>query len=134
MIRRPVGENDLLEADPEAFLDDAGELYPGRRVVAVAQEPDVRHRLHARREASGARHVQASGGRGRLQPGLDEGDQVRPLLRLQATAEEHATLRPPQAEAAPGRVWVEIDGEPLGTLPASIEVLPSAVSVLGSPG
>ncbi len=39
-----------------------------------------------------------------------------------------------EAEAAPGRVWVEIDGEPLGTLPASIEVLPSAVSVLGSPG
>jgi diacylglycerol kinase (ATP) len=39
-----------------------------------------------------------------------------------------------EAEAAPGRVWVEIDGEPLGTLPASIEVLPSAISVLGSPG
>jgi YegS/Rv2252/BmrU family lipid kinase len=39
-----------------------------------------------------------------------------------------------EAEAAAGRVWVEIDGEPLGTLPASIEVLPSAVSVLGSPG
>jgi diacylglycerol kinase (ATP) len=39
-----------------------------------------------------------------------------------------------EAEAAPGRVWVEVDGEPLGTLPASIEVLPSAISVLGSPG
>jgi len=39
-----------------------------------------------------------------------------------------------EAEAAPGRVWVEIDGEPLGTLPASIEVLPSAISVLGAPG
>jgi YegS/Rv2252/BmrU family lipid kinase len=39
-----------------------------------------------------------------------------------------------EAEAAPGRVWVEIDGEPLGTLPASIEVLPAAISVLGSPG
>jgi diacylglycerol kinase (ATP) len=37
-----------------------------------------------------------------------------------------------EAEAAPGRVWVEIDGEPLGTLPASIEVLPAAISVLGS--
>jgi len=36
-----------------------------------------------------------------------------------------------EAEAAPGRVWVEIDGEPLGTLPASIEVLPAAISVLG---
>jgi diacylglycerol kinase family enzyme len=31
-------------------------------------------------------------------------------------------------------VWVEIDGEPLGTLPASIEVLPAAISVLGSSG
>ena len=39
-----------------------------------------------------------------------------------------------EAEAPPGRVWVEIDGEPLGTLPASIEVLPAAISVLGSPG
>jgi YegS/Rv2252/BmrU family lipid kinase len=39
-----------------------------------------------------------------------------------------------EAEAAPGRVWVEIDGEPLGTLPASIELLPSAITVLGSPG
>jgi diacylglycerol kinase (ATP) len=39
-----------------------------------------------------------------------------------------------EADAAPGRVWVEIDGEPLGTLPASIEVLPAAISVLGSPG
>jgi len=37
-----------------------------------------------------------------------------------------------EAEAAPGRVWIEIDGEPLGTLPASIEVLPAAISVLGS--
>lgn len=37
-----------------------------------------------------------------------------------------------EAEAAPGRVWVEIDGEPLGMLPASIEVLPAAISVLGS--
>jgi YegS/Rv2252/BmrU family lipid kinase len=39
-----------------------------------------------------------------------------------------------EAEAAPGKVWVEIDGEPLGTLPARIEVLPAAISVLGSPG
>ena len=39
-----------------------------------------------------------------------------------------------EADAAPGKVWVEIDGEPLGTLPASIEVLPAAISVLGSPG
>jgi YegS/Rv2252/BmrU family lipid kinase len=39
-----------------------------------------------------------------------------------------------EADAAPGRVWVEIDGEPLGTLPASIEVLPAAISVLGCPG
>ena len=38
-----------------------------------------------------------------------------------------------EAGAAPGRVWVEIDGEPLGTLPARIEVLPAAISVLGAP-
>jgi diacylglycerol kinase (ATP) len=39
-----------------------------------------------------------------------------------------------EAEAPPGRVWVEIDGEPLGTLPARIDVLPAAISVVGSPG
>jgi YegS/Rv2252/BmrU family lipid kinase len=39
-----------------------------------------------------------------------------------------------EAEAAPGKLWVEIDGEPLGTLPARIEVLPGAISVLGTPG
>ena len=39
-----------------------------------------------------------------------------------------------EAEAPPGRVWVEIDGEPLGTLPVRIEVLPAAISVVGSPG
>lgn len=39
-----------------------------------------------------------------------------------------------EAEAAPGSVWVEIDGEPLGTLPARVEVLPKAISVLGSLG
>jgi len=36
-----------------------------------------------------------------------------------------------EAEAAPGRVWVEIDGEPLGTLPARVDVLPAAISLLG---
>jgi diacylglycerol kinase family enzyme len=39
-----------------------------------------------------------------------------------------------EAEAEPGRVWVEIDGEPLGTLPARIDVLPAAISLLGCRG
>lgn len=38
-----------------------------------------------------------------------------------------------QAEAEPGTVRLEIDGEPLGTLPARIEVVPGAVSLLGPP-
>jgi YegS/Rv2252/BmrU family lipid kinase len=33
-----------------------------------------------------------------------------------------------QADAEPGRVWIELDGEPLGTLPATIEILPGAVT------
>ena len=37
-----------------------------------------------------------------------------------------------EADATPGRVWLDIDGEPLGTLPARIEVLPRALSVLGA--
>jgi diacylglycerol kinase family enzyme len=32
-----------------------------------------------------------------------------------------------EANAEPGRVWIELDGEPLGTLPATIEILPGAV-------
>jgi len=39
-----------------------------------------------------------------------------------------------EADAEPGRVWLDVDGEPLGTLPASIEVLPGAVTLLGADG
>jgi YegS/Rv2252/BmrU family lipid kinase len=38
-----------------------------------------------------------------------------------------------EADAAPGSVWIEVDGEPLGTLPARFEILPGSVSVVGSP-
>ncbi len=37
-----------------------------------------------------------------------------------------------EADAEPGRVWLEIDGEPLGTLPARFELLPGAVGVIGA--
>jgi diacylglycerol kinase family enzyme len=36
-----------------------------------------------------------------------------------------------EADAAPGAVPLELDGEPVGSLPASIELLPGAVSVIG---
>jgi diacylglycerol kinase (ATP) len=36
-----------------------------------------------------------------------------------------------EADARPGEVWLDIDGEPLGSLPASIEVLPSAITLFG---
>lgn len=38
-----------------------------------------------------------------------------------------ARARRVEADAEPGRVWIELDGEPLGTLPATIEILPGAV-------
>jgi YegS/Rv2252/BmrU family lipid kinase len=38
-----------------------------------------------------------------------------------------------EADAAPGAVLLDIDGEPLGTLPATIEVLPAAIQLLGVP-
>ena len=37
-----------------------------------------------------------------------------------------------EADAAPGEVWLEIDGEPLGTLPARFEVVPGAISFVGA--
>ena len=37
-----------------------------------------------------------------------------------------------EAEAAPGEVPLELDGDPLGCLPARFEVVPAAVSLLGS--
>ncbi len=37
-----------------------------------------------------------------------------------------------EADAEPGRVWVELDGEPLGTLPAVFEVVPSALEWIGA--
>jgi len=36
-----------------------------------------------------------------------------------------------EASAEPGSVWLELDGEPLGTLPARVEILPGALSVVG---
>jgi YegS/Rv2252/BmrU family lipid kinase len=38
-----------------------------------------------------------------------------------------------EASAAPGAVPLELDGEPLGTLPARFELLPGALSVIGPP-
>jgi YegS/Rv2252/BmrU family lipid kinase len=35
------------------------------------------------------------------------------------------------ADGVPGEVWLDIDGEPLGTLPATIELLPSAITLFG---
>ncbi len=36
-----------------------------------------------------------------------------------------------EADAAPGAVLLELDGEPIGSLPAQIEVVPDALSVVG---
>jgi diacylglycerol kinase (ATP) len=37
-----------------------------------------------------------------------------------------------EADAEPGQVWIELDGEPLGTLPATFEVLPGALAWIGA--
>ena len=37
-----------------------------------------------------------------------------------------------EADAAPGSVRIEVDGEPLGTLPASFELLPAAIALVGA--
>jgi diacylglycerol kinase (ATP) len=36
------------------------------------------------------------------------------------------------AEAEPGTIWLDVDGEALGTLPASIECLPGAITLFGT--
>ncbi|MGH0036243.1 MAG: diacylglycerol/lipid kinase family protein [Myxococcota bacterium] len=38
-----------------------------------------------------------------------------------------------EAESPTGTVWLDVDGEALGTLPAAIEVLPGAVTLVGLP-
>ena len=38
-----------------------------------------------------------------------------------------------EADAEPGRVRLDIDGEPLGTLPATIESMPGALTLFGVP-
>ena len=35
-----------------------------------------------------------------------------------------------EAEAERGRVWIEVDGEPLGRLPARFELLPGVLRVI----
>jgi YegS/Rv2252/BmrU family lipid kinase len=37
-----------------------------------------------------------------------------------------------EADAEPGQVWIELDGEPLGTLPARFDVLPGALAWIGA--
>lgn len=70
-------------------------------------------------------------------PGFSKLRLVRELPRLYRgthLAVEGVSLhrgRRLDARAEPGAVWLEIDGEPLGTLPARIEVLPGALSVIG---
>jgi diacylglycerol kinase family enzyme len=39
-----------------------------------------------------------------------------------------------EAEAAPGEVLLDVDGEALGSLPARIEMLPGALAVIGAAG
>jgi diacylglycerol kinase (ATP) len=39
-----------------------------------------------------------------------------------------------EATAPPGRVWLDVDGEALGTLPAIIEILPGALTLVGVEG
>jgi len=36
-----------------------------------------------------------------------------------------------EVEGVPGEIWLDIDGEPLGTLPAVIEVVPDALTLFG---
>jgi YegS/Rv2252/BmrU family lipid kinase len=43
----------------------------------------------------------------------------------------HRRGRVLEADAPPGEVWLDVDGEPLGTLPARIESLPGAVRMIG---
>jgi diacylglycerol kinase family enzyme len=45
----------------------------------------------------------------------------------------HRRGRVLEADAPPGEVWLDVDGEPLGTLPARIESLPGAVRMIGPP-
>jgi YegS/Rv2252/BmrU family lipid kinase len=43
-----------------------------------------------------------------------------------------ASALPGAEGGAPSDVWIEVDGEPLGTLPVRVEILPKAISVLGA--
>jgi YegS/Rv2252/BmrU family lipid kinase len=52
---------------------------------------------------------------------------------LQEPAVSSCRGRVVEVEASPGTVYLDVDGEPLGTLPARIEVLPAAISLLGPP-
>ena len=62
----------------------------------------------------------------RLLPKMYDGSHVE---RPEVTSLRGARL---EADAKLGEVWVELDGEPLGTLPATIEVLPGALTWLGA--
>jgi len=73
-------------------------------------------------------------------PGLPKHELLRRLPLLYSGA--HVDLpqvrslrgRVLEAEALDGEAWTEIDGEPLGTLPARYEVVPGAITLLGAGG
>ncbi len=44
----------------------------------------------------------------------------------------HRRGRRVDVRAEPGRVWMELDGEARGTLPARFEILPDALELLGA--
>lgn len=52
---------------------------------------------------------------------------------LSNPAVSRARGRRVEARATAGEVWLDVDGEPLGTLPAAIELLPEAVQLFGVP-
>jgi diacylglycerol kinase (ATP) len=70
-------------------------------------------------------------------PELSRLELLRKLPRIYAGThlEDPATRlhrgRTLEALAEPGCVPVEVDGEPLGTLPLTVEVMPGALSVIG---
>ncbi len=150
--------DELVNAAPKALGGTASFLIGTVRAIARYRSPQVRLSLDGRALFSGRLSLAAAangrffGGGMEIAPDAVPDDGLLDVIviphmpkarlltqlpklysgrHLGVSGVLHARGRSLEAEAEPGAVWLDIDGEPLGSLPAAIEVLPGAIAFVG---
>lgn len=151
---------ELVNTSPKVLGGTASFLIGSLRAIARWKSPPVTLRLDGEALHEGPLALAAAANGRFFGGGMQVAPQARPddglldvvvisgLPRLQLAAKlpliyRGAHVGQPGARLLRGRrleaesaadtaVWVEVDGEPLGTLPAEIEILPGAIAFVGA--